>query len=126
MIIGAIAENKDIEKRVSITPELVKKYISQEFKVLIEKDYGAHLGFNDEEYKNVGGEINSRGDILKKSDMIKFKNVVTDKTKFVILDEVEATDIDNELDFKFAEYLFRNKNNQSKYITYCPLKYGKT
>ena len=27
MIIGAIAENKDIEKRVSITPELVKKYI---------------------------------------------------------------------------------------------------
>jgi len=49
--------------------------------------------------------------ILKKSDMIKFKNVVTDKTKFVILDEVEATDIDNELDFKFAEYLFKNKNN---------------
>ena len=43
--------------------------------------------------------------------MIKFKNVVTDKTKFVILDEVEATDIDNELDFKFAEYLFKNKNN---------------
>ena len=48
--------------------------------------------------------------IIKRSDMLKFKNVVTDKSKFIILDDVEATDIDNELDFKIAEYLFKNKN----------------
>jgi len=84
MIIGAIAENKDIEKRVSITPELVKKYISQEFKILIEKDYGEHLGFNDEEYKNVGGEINSRDEILKKSDIILQLNLPEDSSLSLI------------------------------------------
>ena len=31
MIIGSISENKDIEKRISITPDLIKKYI-QNFK----------------------------------------------------------------------------------------------
>ena len=48
--------------------------------------------------------------IIKRSDMLKFKNVVTDRSKFIVLDDVEATDIDNELDFKIAEYLFKNKN----------------
>lgn len=48
--------------------------------------------------------------ILKRTDMLKFKNVVTDKSKFIVLDDIEATDIDNELDFKIAEYLFKIKN----------------
>lgn len=47
--------------------------------------------------------------IIKKADMLKYKNVVTDKTKFVVLDDIESTDIDNELDFKIAEYLFKIK-----------------
>ena len=28
MRIGSLSENKDIEKRVAITPEIVKKYLS--------------------------------------------------------------------------------------------------
>mgnify|MGYP003331463708 CR=1 FL=1 len=28
MIIGSLSENKEIEKRISITPEMAKKYIS--------------------------------------------------------------------------------------------------
>ena len=47
--------------------------------------------------------------IIKKADMLKYKNVVTDKTKFVVLNDIESTDIDNELDFKIAEYLFKIK-----------------
>ena len=47
MIIGSISENKDIEKRISITPDLIKKYISQGLKVFIEKNYGDHLGFSN-------------------------------------------------------------------------------
>ena len=45
MIIGSISENKKIEKRISITPDLVKKYINVGFKIILEKDYGSHLGF---------------------------------------------------------------------------------
>ena len=51
MIIGSISENKSLEKRISITPDLVKKYVSQGFKVLIEKNYGDHIGFSDKEYQ---------------------------------------------------------------------------
>ncbi len=45
--------------------------------------------------------------ILKKKDMLKFKNVVTDKTKFFELDDIEAIDIDNELDFEFAQFVHK-------------------
>ena len=37
MIIGSISENKEIEKRVSITPDIVKKYIDLGFKVQLAK-----------------------------------------------------------------------------------------
>ena len=47
--------------------------------------------------------------ITKRSDIIKFKNAVTNKNKFIILDDIEATDIDTEIDFKIAEYLYKNK-----------------
>ena len=57
MNIGAISENKQFEKRISITPEIVKKYNKLGFKVIIEKDYGSHLGFSDQEYKNNGAQI---------------------------------------------------------------------
>ena len=50
MIIGSISENKNIEKRVSITPEISKKYISNGFKVKIEKGIADHLGIKDEEF----------------------------------------------------------------------------
>ena len=41
--------------------------------------------------------------------MLKFKNVVTNKNKFIILNDIEATDIDSDMDFKIAEYLYKNK-----------------
>ena len=48
MIIGSVSENKEIEKRISITPELAKKFIINGFKIIVEKDYGKHIGFSDE------------------------------------------------------------------------------
>ena len=66
----AILKNKDIEKRISITPDITKKYISQDFKVLIEKDYGAHLGFSNDTYIKEGCEIENKENVLKKADII--------------------------------------------------------
>ena len=42
MIIGSISENRDLEKRISITPEIAKKYIN--------------LGFKINEYKDAPGD----------------------------------------------------------------------
>ena len=38
MNIGTISENKNLEKRISVTPEVVKKYNNLGFKVIIEKN----------------------------------------------------------------------------------------
>jgi len=78
MIIGSISENKEIEKRISITPELAKKYISNGFEVLIEKGFGSHLGILDDEFINEGCKIEKRENILKKSDVVLQLNLPED------------------------------------------------
>ena len=57
MKIASILENQTIEKRIAITPEIAKKYISLGFEVLLSENYGSHLGIKDEEYKELGVSI---------------------------------------------------------------------
>ena len=54
MKIVSISENKNIEKRIAITPEIAKKYISSGFKVSLSENYGEHLGFSDDSFKELG------------------------------------------------------------------------
>jgi len=54
MHLVSISENKAVEKRIAITPEIAKKYISLGFKCSLPIGYGTHLGFDDENYKNLG------------------------------------------------------------------------
>ena len=54
MIIGSVSENKDLEKRISITPDIAKKYINLGFEINLIKNYGSHLGFEDKEYTQFG------------------------------------------------------------------------
>ena len=84
MIIGSISENKDLEKRISITPDIIKKYLSYGFKILIEKDYGSHLGFSDEIFSKLGCELDNRENILKKSDIILQLNLPSEKNLQII------------------------------------------
>ena len=70
MIIGSISEDKNKEKRISITPEIAKKYISNGFEVIIESNLASHLGILDEEFVNQGCKIDNRENVLKKSDVI--------------------------------------------------------
>ena len=54
MNLASISENHNIEKRIAITPEIAKKYISLGFNLTLPNNYGIHLGFGDEDYKNQG------------------------------------------------------------------------
>ena len=54
MIVGSVSENKNLEKRISITPDIAKKYINLGFEVQLSKNYGKHLGFEDKEYNELG------------------------------------------------------------------------
>ena len=71
MKIASISENKNVEKRVAITPETTKKYLSEGFEVLISKNYGDHLGFSDNEYKELGANIiDDENKIIQDSDIL--------------------------------------------------------
>ena len=71
MKIVLLSENKNIEKRVAITPEIAKKYISVGFEVFLPKDYASHLGFDDEKYKSQGVKIlENEKDLIHDSDVI--------------------------------------------------------
>ena len=71
MKIGSVLENQKIEKRISITPEIAKKYISIGFDVLLSKNYGVHLGISDEEFKNIGVKFSD-----DENEVIKLSNIV--------------------------------------------------
>ena len=45
MIIASTSENKEIEKRIAITPEIAKKYINLGFQIQLIKNYGTHIRF---------------------------------------------------------------------------------
>jgi NAD(P) transhydrogenase subunit alpha len=71
MNLASIKENKEIEKRITVTPEIAKKYISLGFNLTLPNNYAAHLGFNDEEYKNLGVSLlDSEEEIIKNSEII--------------------------------------------------------
>ena len=70
MKIGSILENQKIEKRIAITPEIAKKYISIGFDVFLTKNYGVHLGISDEEFQNIGVRFSDDNEVLNLSNII--------------------------------------------------------
>tara|TARA_B100000989_G_scaffold297636_1_gene284062 strand:- start:504 stop:1592 length:1089 start_codon:yes stop_codon:yes gene_type:complete len=71
MIVGSASENIEIEKRVAITPDVVKKYNSLGIKINITKNYATHLGISDEEFKIEGANIlNNDDEVILNSNAI--------------------------------------------------------
>jgi NAD(P) transhydrogenase subunit alpha len=71
MKIASISENKNVERRISVTPDTVKKFINLGLEVLLPKNYGTHLGYNDDQYKEFGANIISdENEIMCNSDII--------------------------------------------------------
>ena len=71
MNLASISENRDIEKRISITPEIAKKYISLGFNLTLSNNYETHLGFVDEEYKNLGVNFSeNEEEIINNSEIV--------------------------------------------------------
>ena len=71
MFIASLSENKEIEKRLAVTPEITKKYIDLGLDLLLPKNYGSHLGFDDSEYKSLGANFfDSDEKIINEADII--------------------------------------------------------
>ena len=71
MKIVSVLEDKNVEKRISITPEIAKKYIAMGFEVSLPESYGEHLGFSDNEYKNLNVRISKDdNELIDSADVI--------------------------------------------------------
>ena len=80
MIIGSISEKVNIEKRVAVTPETVKKYKSLGLEVYLSKDYASHLGIKDSDYQNEGATIiDNNEEIILKVDALLQMNILSDE-----------------------------------------------
>lgn len=80
MIIGSISEDKNHEKRVAITPEILKKYKSLGTTVCVNKNYAEHIGFSDNEYLSQGVEVlENEKNVIEKSDVLIQMNLPSDE-----------------------------------------------
>ena len=70
-VIGSVKEDFEIEKRISITPETVKKFVNLKFNVLLEKNYGEHLNITDKDFQNNGANFEDLSKkVLEKAEII--------------------------------------------------------
>ncbi len=71
MHLVSVSENRQLEKRIAVTPEIAKKYIELGFELSLPKSYGLDLGFSDEDYKNLGTNIrDNENEIISSADVI--------------------------------------------------------
>ena len=70
-IIGSVREDLAVERRVSVTPDIIKKFINLGFSINLEKSYAEHLSLFDDKYRNNGANLySSKKEIFEKSDII--------------------------------------------------------
>ena len=71
MRIVSVSENHKIEKRIAITPDIAKKYIELGLEVSLPENYGDHLGFTDNQFKELGVNISKdEKEIINSADII--------------------------------------------------------
>jgi NAD(P) transhydrogenase subunit alpha len=85
MRIVSISENVKIEKRIAITPDIAKKYIALGLEVSLPENYGEHLGFKDNAFKELGVKISKdEKEIISSADIIVQLGLPTDdKISFI-------------------------------------------
>jgi H+-translocating NAD(P) transhydrogenase subunit alpha len=71
MRIVSISEDKKVEKRIAITPDIAKKYIALGLEISLPENYGEHLGFKDNTFKELGVKISeNEKEIINSADII--------------------------------------------------------
>ena len=80
MIVASIKEDINSEKRISVTPETAKSFISIGLGVSLEKNYAVHLGIEDKDYENQGVKFFSNSsEVINSSDLLLRVNCPNDE-----------------------------------------------
>ena len=105
MRIASILENHKIEKRIAITAEIAKKYISLGLEVSLPENYGNHLGIKDEEFKELGVLISKdEKEIITNSDIIVQLGLLDDDKCSILKENQTFIGVLNPYDNKAVSY----------------------
>ena len=107
--IGSVKEDLTLEKRLSITPDIVKKFNNLNFSIFLEKDYGVHLGITDNEYQKNGASMcKSKKEVLEKSEIILKVNLPSNEEVNLIQNKsILIGQIDNVLEKELINRLLK-------------------
>jgi len=110
MKIGSTLENQKIEKRIAITPEIAKKYVSLGFDVQLSKNYGTHLGITDDEYKKIGVNfLSDDKEIINLSNIIVQLGLLSDDKSSLLKEDQTLIGVLNPYDNKEKLEVLKNK-----------------
>ena len=124
MKIGSVLENQNLEKRIAITPELVKKYISLGFEVNLIQNYGSHLGIRDDQFKDMGVKVlEDESEIINSSDIIVQIGMLSDDTVSKFKENQTLIGVLNPYKNKEKLENLSKKKNQSFFIRIASKNY---
>ena len=70
MRIASLSEDKSIEKRIAVTPDVAKKYIDLGIELSLPENYGSHIGIQDNAFKDLGVNIaKDESELINNSDL---------------------------------------------------------
>ena len=114
MKIGSTKENLKFEKRIAITPDIVKKYINLGFELFLSENYGTHLGITDNEFKELGVTIfKNDKEIINSSDLIVQMGLLSEENESLIKEGQSIVGVLNPYINKKKIRKFSKKKNKS-------------
>jgi len=118
MIVGALQQKNNAEKRILLSLDTVKKLSKEKLSILIVKGYGLNSNISDQELIDSGATIETEENILKKSDVI--LKISLEESDGIELLKNGANIILNNFDKKNLEIL---KNIKSKNVNIFSLDF---
>lgn len=120
-VTNPLLKDETIEKAIEIYEQQIDKHDSLNSAHLIKEflfrdnlpiNYDLRCQPRSQDLPDIAA-LNFAISIISKENMIENKNIVGCRPNIYIIDELEATDIDNQTDFDFAEFMYKRlqKNN---------------
>lgn len=116
-VTNPLIENATIEKAITMFQELRKEHVSVNTAHLIKEfmymdghaiNYDPMNQPRSQDLPEIFA-LNFAVNVISRTDMIRFKNIICPEHLLLPVSEIEATDIDSELDFAIAEFLYKRK-----------------
>jgi H+-translocating NAD(P) transhydrogenase subunit alpha len=83
MQIGVLKESKSFEKRVALTPDVVKQLIKKGYSIIVETGAGESSSYADSDFVSVGANVASKAEVCKSTVILKVNPLSVDEVNML-------------------------------------------